>query len=358
MENRMEIVSIIVPVFNTAPYLQRCLESLLTQTYTNVEILAVDDGSTDESPAICKAIAAGDARLRYFRIAHAGVSAARNKGLTEAHGEYICFVDSDDWLEQDALETLVAAMEKSDADVVFFNMTYDKKRESYLRTQHPLTGEVDTDEMLHQVLCSMDANYNPYGYFLSVTNKLFRVSSLTRSGGHICPFEIGTYILEDGLWLMGQLPGFSKGVLCEKGFYHRVFRRDSATGNPRNWFDNSYEYLHSYTRILRMVRDLHKPEAERWAQQSMFGSMTNAMQRDARETRGKRIQKLFALMDSEDRDAFAVDQLGQWMRTRESKSYSIGKVLYKLSPVRALYPVLGKLSRRLQTIIRRGRKIL
>ena len=92
-------ISIIVPVYNTAPYLPRCIDSILNQSFTDFELLLVDDGSTDVSGATCAAYAERDSRIRLFQKGHGGVSSARNVGLANAKGNWISFVDSDDWVE-------------------------------------------------------------------------------------------------------------------------------------------------------------------------------------------------------------------------------------------------------------------
>ncbi|MBQ8958933.1 MAG: glycosyltransferase family 2 protein [Bacteroidales bacterium] len=100
-------VSIIVPVYNTEQYLPRCLDSILSQSFTDFELLLVDDGSKDNSGAICDAYAEKDSRVRVFHKEKGGVSSARNLGLDEAKGEWICFADSDDWLNEKYLEHLM-----------------------------------------------------------------------------------------------------------------------------------------------------------------------------------------------------------------------------------------------------------
>ena len=95
------MVSIIVPVYNTEKYLHNCINSLFAQTCTDIEILLVNDGSTDTSGDICDAYAAQDARVRVIHQQNAGVSSARNAALAVARGEYIAFVDSDDWVSPD-----------------------------------------------------------------------------------------------------------------------------------------------------------------------------------------------------------------------------------------------------------------
>lgn len=112
-----EKVSIIVPVYNAAPYLGRCMDSLLGQTYPNTEILLVDDGSTDASGGICDGFAHTHSNVRVFHTPNAGVSAARNRGMEECRGEYLTFVDADDVLADGALEALVRMMEEENGDV-------------------------------------------------------------------------------------------------------------------------------------------------------------------------------------------------------------------------------------------------
>lgn len=110
-------VSVIVPVYNTAAYLRECLDSLTGQTLRDIEIVCVDDGSTDESPAILEEYAARDSRVRVLRQENQGAGAARNNGLACARGTYVMFCDSDDFMAADALELMAAQCEQDEADV-------------------------------------------------------------------------------------------------------------------------------------------------------------------------------------------------------------------------------------------------
>lgn len=112
-----KLISVIVPVYNVDSYLQRCLDSLLNQTYEKLEILLIDDGSKDESPSICDAYAEKDSRIRVIHKENGGLSSARNTGLKMAQGDYIAFVDSDDYLKKDMYEYLMKGIEKYDADI-------------------------------------------------------------------------------------------------------------------------------------------------------------------------------------------------------------------------------------------------
>ena len=110
---KQPLISVIVPVYNIIPYLPRCVESLRTQTYENLEILLIDDGSTDETPALCDRLAAEDERICVFHKKNGGPSSARNFGLQQAGGEYVGFVDSDDYVDADMYERLYGAIEKT-----------------------------------------------------------------------------------------------------------------------------------------------------------------------------------------------------------------------------------------------------
>ncbi len=118
-------VSIIVPVYNAEKYLVKCLDSIINQTLKNIEIIFVDDGSTDRSSEICKSYAEKDERIIYFKKENEGLAAARQDGIDMAHGEYVGFVDSDDWLELNMYERMYSVAKENDGDIVFCNCYFD-----------------------------------------------------------------------------------------------------------------------------------------------------------------------------------------------------------------------------------------
>ena len=117
--NSAPLISVIIPVYNVGDFLIPCLESVAAQTYPNLEVLLIDDGSTDDSGARCDAYAARDARFKVVHKENGGVSSARNLGLELAQGEFIAFVDSDDRIEKDYFETLYGDLVRSGAEIVF-----------------------------------------------------------------------------------------------------------------------------------------------------------------------------------------------------------------------------------------------
>ena len=136
----MPLISVIVPVYNVEKYLDRCVKSILRQTYKDFELILVDDGSPDKCPSMCDEWAKKDKRIHVIHQANQGLSAARNAGIRIAEGEYLTFVDSDDWISQTMLEDLVNLILKNDADISICNfvptdrMTDIPLRDSYQET--------------------------------------------------------------------------------------------------------------------------------------------------------------------------------------------------------------------------------
>jgi len=117
MNSKQELVSIIIPVYNSEKYLEAALESAMAQSYHNIEILLIDDGSTDSSPAICDAFAEKDSRFKVIHQKNSGPSAARNRGVDEAKGEYLTFFDNDDLLHKDFVKTLYSLCIENNCDI-------------------------------------------------------------------------------------------------------------------------------------------------------------------------------------------------------------------------------------------------
>ena len=114
------MISVIVPIYNSEKYLQKCIDSIVNQTYKDLEIILVNDGSTDNSPKLCDEFAKNDKRIVVIHQENKGLSASRNAGLRRATGEYITFVDSDDYIEDDTYEKVFWAIENFNSDLVFF----------------------------------------------------------------------------------------------------------------------------------------------------------------------------------------------------------------------------------------------
>ena len=163
-----QLVSVIIPVYNVSRYLPQCFDSVISQTYRNLEIIVIDDGSTDDSGIICDQYAEKDDRIHVIHTDNRGLASARNLGLENARGEYISFIDSDDWIEPHAIDTLLKTANMEEADIV--NARYCT--EYVGRTVHRPIGEKDSHTYIGQDIFSAFAE----GKFGNVVwNKLYRL---------------------------------------------------------------------------------------------------------------------------------------------------------------------------------------
>lgn len=168
--------SIIVPVYNTEAYLRACLDSIVAQTYADFEVIMVDDGSDDGSPAICKEYAEADSRFSYYFKENGGVSSARNLGIERARGEWLLFVDADDILNPCCLQTLNNMDVK--ADITFFGMTLFNERGT-IRTIHPeecySTNRSEIEAAIYSLKCGKNGDI--FGW---TWDKVFRSDIIKR----------------------------------------------------------------------------------------------------------------------------------------------------------------------------------
>ena len=118
-----DLISVIIPVYNVEKYLKRCMDSVLKQTYSNIEIIIVDDGSTDTSGSLCDEYWKKDSRITVFHKENGGLSSARNFGLERVSGNYVCFIDSDDFIHENYISFMYDKIIKNDADICYCKST-------------------------------------------------------------------------------------------------------------------------------------------------------------------------------------------------------------------------------------------
>lgn len=227
----MPKVSIIVPVYNVAEYLEDCLQSLAGQSFSDAEYILIDDGSTDGSGEICDRWARGDSRFVVAHKENGGVSSARNLGLEMARGEYIGFADGDDWLEQNALEVLTSMLDKnSQADVAcagFFEYMSDPEKPSQIRPDNRdiVLGLVSREMAIRNLLVRQ-------GYWATLWNKMFRSSAVLRDGKRIL-FDTSLHHGEDENWVLKVMSRASLCVFSAQPVYHYRSRPTSISHDPR-----------------------------------------------------------------------------------------------------------------------------
>ena len=212
----MELVSVIIPVYNAEKYLEKNIESAVSQSYGNLELLYVDDGSTDSSAQILQDWAKKDPRVRVIRQENQGVSAARNAGLQAATGDYITFLDADDYLEPDYVQLLREQMAE-DVDIACCGYTLHRP-DMEIPIHH--SGEIfcwDTQDALVQLL--EGSRLDP-----GVCSKLYRAEIL--KGLEFCP---GLRYTEDYLLNLQAFSRCRKVAVVEQPCYHYILHPNSAT---------------------------------------------------------------------------------------------------------------------------------
>ena len=220
-------VSIIVPVYNVEKYLNRCVESIVKQTYTNLEIILVDDGSPDNCPAMCDAWAERDSRIKVIHKENGGVSSARNIGIDNADGDYISFVDSDDYVENNFISSLLSGCQNNEAQLSVCG--YYENDKVVKAEASALVNANDADIML------FDNDDCPYFQGFSC-NKLYRKDIIT---DNCLKFDESIKLCEDTLFNFNYLKCIDNVCIVDKAVYHYCLREDSVVGARKiqNYFD-------------------------------------------------------------------------------------------------------------------------
>ncbi|MDT1940063.1 MULTISPECIES: glycosyltransferase [Carnobacterium] len=225
------MITIIVPIFNSENFLEKCLESILAQTYKDLEIILVNDGSNDRSKDICNAYAKIDSRIKLIHKNNEGVSAARNDALKVAKGEYVGFVDSDDWIDPKMYENLYKLIRSTDSDISVCGYK--------TRLNSSINGKIDyfTIEDNKEKINILIKNNQVGGY---LWNKLFSMDIIKKNG--ISLFDENIYFCEDLLYT-SQLFMESKSVSVTTASYYNYITH----GN------NSTSYTYSKSKLTALL---------------------------------------------------------------------------------------------------------
>lgn len=229
------LISVVVPVYNVERYLSRCLDSLIHQTYENIEVLLVDDGSIDSSGKIADEYAKEDSRVRVFHISNSGVSGARNFALDNMTGEYVTFVDSDDWLETDWIENAFYSLKK--ANVMLYIGGYVK---SYSDSEDRITHQYLPRSILTRYECMREMytkSIDKTSFAWEVCGKLFHKKLWEN-----VRFDTNISVQEDGLAFWHVLQLVADVLYVPVYNYHYFDRDDSAvnTVKAKNIYDDFY----------------------------------------------------------------------------------------------------------------------
>lgn len=233
------LISVIVPVYRAEAYLRNCVNSILCQTHRNIDLILVDDGSTDDCPAICDGYASADVRVRVIHQENKGVSAARNVGLDAARGDYIAFVDSDDWVEPDYLSYLLnILLDKKVLMAVCNHFVFAREND---HAKYPVESKVTTlsrRASMEHLLYHLPPDASPWG-------KLYRrtVFEQLRYPENMI-FE-DTYLIADLVASAGEI---AYGALPK---YHYRFREHTLSKGALP--DKSWHYLDAVDHLIGVV---------------------------------------------------------------------------------------------------------
>lgn len=244
------LVSVLIPAYNVEAYVDHALESVLGQTYQRLEVIVVDDGSTDNTKALCEQWAQRDSRLRVVSQQNSGVSAARNKALSMATGDFIGFVDADDYCEPTMYEELVGAAVHHHADIASCAYYEEEAGNKVYEGTSGHSWIRDRENVLTQLLRNKEMRS-------TLWNRIYR-----RRLFNGVVFPVGKHF-EDLMWL-GHLFAQSRcSVFVEKPLYHYIYRHDSIVHGKTNKIRRSYEVLNAMLVRHDMLPDDISPDVLR-----------------------------------------------------------------------------------------------
>lgn len=300
-------ISVIVPVYKVEEYLPKCIESLLNQTYSNLEILLVDDGSPDKCGQICDEYAQKDSRIRVFHRENGGQSTARNLALDHAQGEYIAFVDSDDWCQPEMYARMMEAIKQNDADMAVCGITY----ESYFqKAEKPAKARV-LDNLQTMKAYLQDPDIGPF-----LWNKLYKAKLWDDI--RFIPMKQA----DDARIIHEVLGRSEKTVVIEDAAYMYLQRAGSA---ERNGFSkNDYLQL-EWSGALKEYITVNYPELLESAYQVRFYAIIKMLYKIVYYLQYKKnkqaYQELYSLLKKEYDEANAHFPGNTYLQKNSNESY-------------------------------------
>ena len=232
-----EKVSVIIPVYNQELYLTDCISSIINQTYKNLEIIIVDDGSTDSSSDIIKKFCAEDNRIVFVEKKNTGVSDTRNIGVSKSSGDYLMFVDSDDWIELDTIEKLLLKIKLENVDVIRYNdIVYDKYENKKLDDFYELSDKKLIDNDMEKI----------YKYIFSANKNIACYSPTLFMKKNVVPmFDVKLKYMEDMVFYIDLISNINSIYFYNEHLYNYRYNGKSVTKNYNKQLDNIFNQIDS-----------------------------------------------------------------------------------------------------------------
>lgn len=243
----MDNISVIIPVYNTVEYLNQCLESVCSQTYPYLEIICIDDGSTDGSEKIVDNFAEKDSRVIAIHQKNGGESNARNVGLKRANGNYIAFVDCDDWIESDMYQQMIKIMHSEDVDIVSGSWISESENNSIAITNKKAidVGKFNREKLLRYVY-----ERDSYKGFAYMWNKLYRKKLFYDTKGNLILFDENLLLGGDVLYLAHLILNAESAIYLNRPFYH--YRQRENSGCHTKDIDKRQDWLKAYIKLIEL----------------------------------------------------------------------------------------------------------
>lgn len=252
------LVTVVVPIYNVQKYLDKCVSSIVKQTYTDMEIILVDDGSPDNCPQMCEDWAAKDTRIRVIHKKNAGLGMARNTGIDHANGEYICFFDSDDYIEADTIEMCMKVAKEEKADIIAFGNDRVTQQGGVLSRRIPSAPQsVFSGEDIKRILLPKALSYDPktgenWNLSLSGCFALFSMNLIVK---HQWRFVSEREIVCEDFYSVLEIYSRAERVaIISKVFYHYVVNCASLS---HTYKDDKYKrFVYFYKSLLVLCDEL------------------------------------------------------------------------------------------------------
>lgn len=299
------LISFIVPVYNAEDYIRYCVSSLLSQSYQKIEIILVDDGSTDGSSKICDEYANADDRVRVFHQKNGGVHTARNLGIREAAGQYVLFVDADDWIERSTAEQVVKKITQSQADVVRFTYLREfenrtaEKRNTFVK--EGLSEGNACRKVYRQTMGLLEnewAHPENFNYLATTCTSAYRRKLLLENEVEFEPRDaIGSF--EDGLFNLKVMEKAKTFFYMDEALYHyRKTNTDSCTANYRE------KYMDKQLKLFAQLYEIAEKEDSQQMMEAFYSRVIfshleislNALK--SKRSQKEKIKEIHQLMES------------------------------------------------------------
>ena len=311
-------ISVIVSIYNVQAYVEKSVHSICNQTYKNLEIILVDDGATDNSGKICDELATKDSRIKVIHKQNGGLSSARNEGVKFATGEYIAFVDGDDWIDEDMYEGMISAILKHDADIAICN--YKEISQKGIRDTSTEEITVFEGRETLKVFIEEDVRYQIQN---AAWNKLYKRSLM----GDL-RFPEGK-LFEDIVYTTKLLAGSKRAVYINKAYYNYIFDRSDSIMNSKKVGRLLTDQVPAYKEKGEFLLSIGEKELF-LTHQFFFYKRMLLHYKEVREKKPEGYEKFIkdirkVICDKPIWEAFEGKSKGEWLRM---KLFTISPVLY------------------------------